>query len=104
MINRNRLFYSRTPAALQRLDFSVEHLWTCPPMPSRAYRERSKFLTMPKSDLIVCNQQGGRDSGNCHLAWQGSRGAGWQTVRYQSDSWKGKGVSCYNEDCQGHTS
>lgn len=36
------------------LDFSVEEIWTCPPMPTRAYDRLARFLTQPKPDLAVC--------------------------------------------------
>lgn len=35
------------------LDFSVEEPWSCPPMPTRAYRRGETFLTQPKPDLAV---------------------------------------------------
>jgi hypothetical protein len=57
MIDRGRLFYDKTSAVLDRIDFSVEHVWRCLPMPSRAYRAREQFLTMPKPDLSVCFQR-----------------------------------------------
>jgi hypothetical protein len=57
MIDCRRLFYNKTEAILARLNFSVEHVWKCPPMPSCAYRAQEQFLTMPKPDLSVCFQR-----------------------------------------------
>jgi hypothetical protein len=57
MIDRGRLFYNKTSPVLDRIDFSVEHIWRCLPMPSRAYRAREQFLTMPKPDLTMCFQR-----------------------------------------------
>ena len=53
-IARHCLIYSRDPNHERYLDFSVEAPWGCPPMPTRAYKKREKFLTQPKPDLAVC--------------------------------------------------
>ncbi|KIN02893.1 hypothetical protein OIDMADRAFT_52717 [Oidiodendron maius Zn] len=54
LIARHCLIYERQPSSELCLDFSVEQAWDCPPMPSRAYAWRAKFLTQPKPDLAVC--------------------------------------------------
>jgi hypothetical protein len=52
LIARHYLIYSSDQQ--QYLDFSVEEPWACPPMPTRAYEKRKKFLTQPKPDLAIC--------------------------------------------------
>ncbi len=54
LISRHSLIYDRGATHQSLFDFSVEEPWTCPPMPTRAYLERIKFLTQPKPDLAVC--------------------------------------------------
>ncbi|KAL9616562.1 MAG: hypothetical protein Q9160_008583 [Pyrenula sp. 1 TL-2023] len=54
LIGRNYLMYEPDNAQHTYLDFSVEEVWTCPPMPTRAYALKDKFLTQPKPDLAVC--------------------------------------------------
>jgi hypothetical protein len=53
LIARHRLIYPCDASNQQRLDFSVEEIWNCPPMPTRAYEKGAKFLTRPKPDLAV---------------------------------------------------
>jgi hypothetical protein len=53
LIARHRFIYGKDAAGRHTLDFSVEGTWTCPPMPTRAYRMQTKFLTQPKPDLAV---------------------------------------------------
>ncbi|OQV05534.1 hypothetical protein CLAIMM_10261 [Cladophialophora immunda] len=54
LIGRHLFIYNRERAKSDYLDFSVEELWTCPPMPSRAYYQGDPFLSQPKPDLAVC--------------------------------------------------
>ena len=54
LIARHSFIYERTEIDRHCLDFSVEEIWTCPPMPTRAYTKRTNFLTQPKPDLAVC--------------------------------------------------
>ncbi|MCJ1381632.1 hypothetical protein MMC17_004743 [Xylographa soralifera] len=54
LISRHSFIYDKDIANRCCLDFCVEELWTCPPMPTRAYVKNAKFLTMPKPDLAVC--------------------------------------------------
>ena len=54
LIARHWLIYSSNADKKSCLDFSVEEPWTCPPMPTRAYRMRAQYLTMPKPDLAIC--------------------------------------------------
>ncbi|ERF70000.1 hypothetical protein EPUS_03552 [Endocarpon pusillum Z07020] len=53
MIARHRLVHDhdRDTDIRNCLDYSVEESWTCPPMPTRAYRRGMPFLTQPKPDL-----------------------------------------------------
>ncbi len=55
LIARHRLMhdYDRGSDIRNRLDYSVEELWTCPPMPTRAYWMGGSLLTQPKPDLAV---------------------------------------------------
>ena len=53
LIVRHRLIYAREPNKKGLLDFSVEELWTCHPMPTRAYCKGETYLTQPKPDLAV---------------------------------------------------
>ena len=52
-IARHCLLHGGSAKRPFNLDFSVEEVWTCPPMPSRAYDFSGKFLTQPKPDLAV---------------------------------------------------
>ena len=52
-IARHCLIYGRSASRPFNLDFSVEEVWTCPPMPSRDYEFSHKLLTQPKPDLAV---------------------------------------------------
>ena len=52
LIARHRLIYTKKDK-FRSLDFSVEETWACPPMPTRAYSLKRKFLTQPKPDLAV---------------------------------------------------
>ena len=54
LIARHSLIYETRPDTTGYLDFSVEEVWTCPPMPTRAYTKDGQFLTKPKPDLAVC--------------------------------------------------
>ena len=54
LIARHFLIYTRDTTSQCLLDFSVEESWSCPPMPTRAYRKLTSFLTQPKPDLAVC--------------------------------------------------
>ncbi len=53
LIARHRWIYNGIATKPSVLDFSVEELWSCPPMPTRAYRMGETFLTQPKPDLAV---------------------------------------------------
>lgn len=55
LIARHRLMHDhdRDTDIRNRLDYSVEEIWTCPPMPTRAYRRNMPFLTQAKPDLAV---------------------------------------------------
>jgi len=53
LIARHRWIYDRDDTKVRYLDFGVEESWSCPPMPTRAYRKGLKFLTQPKPDLAV---------------------------------------------------
>lgn len=53
LIARHLLVYDRD-IKQSFLAFSVEEIWSCPPMPTRAYHKLEKFLTQPKPDLAVC--------------------------------------------------
>ena len=55
LIARHRLMhnYDRDADIRNRLDYSVEEPWTCPPMPTRAYWMGTSLLTQPKPDLAV---------------------------------------------------
>ena len=53
-IARHCLIYGQGAAGLRHLDFSVEEIWNCPPMPTGDYNLSNKFLTQPKPDLAVC--------------------------------------------------
>lgn len=56
-IDRHRLVYHQEgsdSSSVPPLDFAVEKLWTCPPMPSLAFkRVPPQVLTQPKPDLAV---------------------------------------------------
>lgn len=54
LIARHSLIYETQPNSTRCLDFSVEEIWNCPPMPTRAYTKDGQFLTQPKPDLAVC--------------------------------------------------
>lgn len=54
LIARDVFIYGKNADHQRCLDFSVEELWNCPPMPSRAYEAGTPFLTQPKPDLAVC--------------------------------------------------
>ncbi|EXJ69357.1 uncharacterized protein A1O5_07393 [Cladophialophora psammophila CBS 110553] len=54
LIGRHLFIYNRQSVKPCCLDFSVEELWTCPPMPTRSYNQGRNFLTQPKPDLAVC--------------------------------------------------
>lgn len=54
LIARHLFIYNRQNAMHRCLDFSVEELWTCPPMPTRSYNQGASFLSQPKPDLAVC--------------------------------------------------
>ena len=54
LISRHCFIYDKDTTKRSCLDFVVEEPWTCPPMPTRAYKKKGKFLTMPKPDLAVC--------------------------------------------------
>lgn len=54
LIARHSLIYETRPDSTGFLDFSVEEVWTCPPMPTRAYTKDGQYLTQPKPDLAVC--------------------------------------------------
>ncbi|KAL9608452.1 MAG: hypothetical protein Q9167_006720 [Letrouitia subvulpina] len=61
LIARHFLIYEKEVNGEQLLDFSVEELWTCLPMPSRALWNvgpgldvNEKLLTQPRPDLAVC--------------------------------------------------
>lgn len=54
LIARHSFIYDEDAINRYCLDFSVEEIWTCPPMPTRAYDRGGKFLTQPKPDLAVC--------------------------------------------------
>jgi hypothetical protein len=45
LISRHCLIYTTDPSSPRYLDFSVEELWSCPPIPTRAYALGEKFLT-----------------------------------------------------------
>ena len=53
-IARHCLIYGQGATGPLYLDFSVEELWTCPPMPTEDYCLSNKGLTQPKPDLAVC--------------------------------------------------
>jgi hypothetical protein len=53
MIDRYRLIYNKGDADKALLDFAVEGTWTCPPMPTRAFRKSENFLTKPRPDLAI---------------------------------------------------
>ena len=53
-IARHCLIYEQDTTEPSYLDFSVEELWSCPPMPTTDYRSIYKGLTQPKPDLAVC--------------------------------------------------
>ncbi|KAF3768502.1 hypothetical protein M406DRAFT_71500 [Cryphonectria parasitica EP155] len=58
MIDRHRLLYDREDATIPILDFSVERIWKCPPMPSRVlFDPQPKCLTQPKADLALAFRQ-----------------------------------------------
>ena len=52
-IARHCLIYRGSAGRSFDLGFSVEEVWTCPPMPSLDYGLSNKFLTQPKPDLAV---------------------------------------------------
>ena len=61
LIARHTSIYHQGIGKTPVLDFSVEELWQCPPMPTKAvWRAREKrsfgssFLTQPKPDLSLC--------------------------------------------------
>ncbi|MCJ1430688.1 hypothetical protein MMC27_000038 [Xylographa pallens] len=54
LISRHSIIHYKDDNNQFCLDFSVEELWTCPPMPTRAYSMGTNFLTQPKPDLAVC--------------------------------------------------
>lgn len=54
LVARHCLIYKQDVTKPRVLDFSVEEVWSCPPMPTRAYQMGHKFLTQPKPDLAVC--------------------------------------------------
>ena len=58
LIARHTLLYQQGTGKTQGLDFSVEELWQCPPIPSKAVwrvrEEKAFFLTQPKPDLSLC--------------------------------------------------
>ncbi|KAI1310663.1 hypothetical protein F5Y03DRAFT_392109 [Xylaria venustula] len=58
MIDRHRFIYDRGHCQFPVLDFAVERIWNCPPVPSRAFLEEDpKLLTKPKSDLALAFRQ-----------------------------------------------
>ena len=58
MIDRHRFIYDREDASIPVLDFSVERIWKCPPMPSRVlFDPQPKCLTQPKADLALSFRQ-----------------------------------------------
>lgn len=65
MIDRCRLIYNRdslpvsakNSAKKPLLDFAVECLWNCPPMPTEAAEKSEKILTRPMPDLAVAFQR-----------------------------------------------
>ena len=50
LISRQCLIYQQDTS---HLDFTVEGLWTCPPMPTRDYYLDHAFCTQPKPDLSI---------------------------------------------------
>lgn len=54
LIARHSFIYEKDATDRLYLDFSVEEIWDCPPMPTRAYDKGKQFLTQPKPDLAVC--------------------------------------------------
>ena len=58
LIARHTLLYPQGIGKSQALDFSVEELWQCPPMPTKAVWDGNEgeafFLTQPKPDLSLC--------------------------------------------------
>lgn len=58
LIARHRWIYNGNATKPSVLDFSVQELWSCPPMPTRAYRMGEIFLTQPKPDLAVSSTDG----------------------------------------------
>lgn len=58
MIDRHRFIYERGDNKQPVLDFAVERLWNCPPMPSMVFQDREpKCLTQPKADLAIAFRQ-----------------------------------------------
>ncbi|ROV95204.1 hypothetical protein VMCG_08560 [Cytospora schulzeri] len=58
MIDRHRFIYDRGDNKQPVLDFSVERLWKCRPMPSMAFQDPEPYcLTQPKADLAVSFRQ-----------------------------------------------
>ena len=53
-IARHCLIYAQGATGPLYLDFSVEEVWSCPPMPTGDYHFSNKFLTQPKPDLAIC--------------------------------------------------
>ena len=53
-IARHCLIYAQGATGPLYLDFSVEEVWNCPPMPTGDYNFSNKFLTQPKPDLAIC--------------------------------------------------
>ncbi|MCJ1399256.1 hypothetical protein MMC11_002458 [Xylographa trunciseda] len=54
LISRHSIIHYKDDNNQVCLDFSVEEVWNCPPMPTRAYSMGGKFLTQPKPDLAIC--------------------------------------------------
>ncbi|KAI0966219.1 hypothetical protein F4678DRAFT_450490 [Xylaria arbuscula] len=58
MIDRHRFIYDRGHCQFPVLDFAVERIWNCPPVPSRAFLEEvPKLLIKPKADLALAFRQ-----------------------------------------------
>lgn len=58
MIDRHRLIYDRGDDQDPILDFSVERVWQCRPMPSMVFQDpEPTCLTKPKADLAIAFRQ-----------------------------------------------
>lgn len=58
MIDRHRFIYERGDNKQPVLDFAVERVWKCRPMPSMVFQEpQPKCLTQPKADLAIAFRQ-----------------------------------------------